>query len=129
MSLFDKFKIGLGKSSSGLSGGFKNIFSKKKLDNTVLDEFEELIDLGLDWLTISFDGIGETYNKIRAPLTFEDAVNGDGALLLYQTHGTVTSPSSLIISSSMTICLFPPEIPSPDNPSSCVPLQSPNVNL
>jgi len=26
MSLFDKFKIGLGKSSSGLSGGFKNIF-------------------------------------------------------------------------------------------------------
>ena len=43
MSLFDKFKIGLGKSSSGLSGGFKNIFSKKKLDNTVLDEFEELI--------------------------------------------------------------------------------------
>ena len=43
MSLFDKFKIGLGKSSSGLSGGFKNIFSKKKLDNTVLDEFEDLL--------------------------------------------------------------------------------------
>jgi len=39
------------------------------------EKFEELIDLGLDWLTISFDGIGETYNKIRAPLTFEDAVN------------------------------------------------------
>ena len=43
MSLFDKFKIGLGKSSSGLSGGFKNIFSKKKLDNTVLNEFEDLL--------------------------------------------------------------------------------------
>ena len=43
MSLFDKFKIGLGKSSSGLSGGFKNIFSKKTLDNTVLDEFEDLL--------------------------------------------------------------------------------------
>ena len=43
MSLFDKFKIGLGKSSSGLSGGFKNIFSKKKLDNAVLDEFEDLL--------------------------------------------------------------------------------------
>ena len=41
-----------------------------------LDEkkFEQLIDLGLDWLTISFDGIGETYNKIRYPLKFEDAV-------------------------------------------------------
>ena len=28
MGLFDKFKLGLGKSSSSLSGGFKNIFSK-----------------------------------------------------------------------------------------------------
>ena len=36
MSLFDKFKIGLEKSSSGLSDGFKNIFSKKKLDVDVL---------------------------------------------------------------------------------------------
>ena len=32
MGLFDKFKIGLGKSSDGLSTGFKNIFSKKKID-------------------------------------------------------------------------------------------------
>jgi len=38
------------------------------------EKFERLIDLGLDWLTISFDGIGETYNKIRHPLKFDDAV-------------------------------------------------------
>ena len=43
MGLFDKFKIGLGKSSDGLSIGFKNIFSKKKIDESVLTEFEELI--------------------------------------------------------------------------------------
>ena len=51
MSLFDKFKIGLGKSSSGLSDGFKNIFSKKKLDNDLLSEFEDLLisaDTGVD---------------------------------------------------------------------------------
>ena len=51
MSLFDKFKIGLGKSSSGLSDGFKNIFSKKKLDDDVLSEFEDLLisaDTGVD---------------------------------------------------------------------------------
>ena len=29
------------------------------------EKFRKLIDLNLDWLTISFDGIGETYNKIR----------------------------------------------------------------
>ena len=40
MGLFDKFKIGLGKSSDGLSTGFKNIFSKKKIDKNVLTEFE-----------------------------------------------------------------------------------------
>ena len=51
MGLFDKFKLGLGKSSSGLSEGFKNIFSKKVIDDSVLTEFEELIissDAGID---------------------------------------------------------------------------------
>ena len=43
MGLFDKFKIGLGKSSDGLTAGFKNIFSKKKIDENVLTKFEELI--------------------------------------------------------------------------------------
>ena len=51
MGLFDKFKLGLGKSSSSLSEGFKDIFSKKIIDDSVLNEFEELIissDAGLD---------------------------------------------------------------------------------
>ena len=43
----------------------------------MLDEtkFRKLIELGLDWLTISFDGIGETYNKIRAPNNYDDQVS------------------------------------------------------
>jgi fused signal recognition particle receptor len=51
MSLFNKFKIGLGKSSSGLTDGFKNIFSKKNINEDVLTKFEELIisaDAGVD---------------------------------------------------------------------------------
>ena len=51
MSLFNKFKIGLGKSSSGLTDGFKNVFSKKNIDEDVLTKFEELIisaDAGVD---------------------------------------------------------------------------------
>ena len=51
MELFDKFKLGLGKSSSSLSEGFKNIFSKKIIDRDVLTKFEELIissDAGVD---------------------------------------------------------------------------------
>ena len=38
------------------------------------EKFEKLIEYGLDWLSISFDGIGETYEKIRHPLKFDDAV-------------------------------------------------------
>ena len=51
MGIFDKFKTGLGKSSSNLTDGFKNIFSKKKIDSDILEEFEELIissDAGVD---------------------------------------------------------------------------------
>ncbi len=51
MRLFDKFKLGLGKSSSSLTNGFKNIFSKKVINENVLNEFEELIissDAGVD---------------------------------------------------------------------------------
>lgn len=38
------------------------------------EKFGKLIELGLDWLTISFDGIGETYNKIRAPNNYDEQV-------------------------------------------------------
>ncbi|MDA2915366.1 radical SAM protein [Nitrospinae bacterium AH_259_B05_G02_I21] len=37
-------------------------------------QFEEMLDAGLDWLTISFDGVGETYEKIRRPAKFDEAV-------------------------------------------------------
>lgn len=36
--------------------------------------FEELVDLQMDWLTVSFDGTGETYERIRRPARFEEMV-------------------------------------------------------
>lgn len=41
-----------------------------------LDEamFKELMELGIDWITISFDGLGEVYEKIRRPAKYERAV-------------------------------------------------------
>lgn len=36
--------------------------------------FVQVMEAGLDWLTISFDGMGETYNRIRAPAKFDEAV-------------------------------------------------------
>jgi radical SAM protein with 4Fe4S-binding SPASM domain len=37
--------------------------------------FEELVKMQFDWLTISFDGMGKTYEGIRAPATFEESYN------------------------------------------------------
>lgn len=36
------------------------------------DYIRQLIAAGVDWITISIDGIGEQYNGIRRPLKFED---------------------------------------------------------
>ena len=34
--------------------------------------FEQITDAGIDWITISIDGIGDTYERIRAPIRFEE---------------------------------------------------------
>lgn len=35
------------------------------------DYFAQLVDAGIDWITVSIDGTGETYEKIRKPIKFE----------------------------------------------------------
>ncbi len=35
--------------------------------------FKEAMEAGLDWLTISFDGLGKTYEQIRNPAKFEES--------------------------------------------------------
>jgi radical SAM protein with 4Fe4S-binding SPASM domain len=41
-----------------------------------LDEamFGQMMEAGIDWITISFDGLGETYEQIRRPAKYERAV-------------------------------------------------------
>lgn len=36
------------------------------------EKFKELMDAGIDWITFSTDGVGEQYEKIRAPLKFKE---------------------------------------------------------
>jgi radical SAM protein with 4Fe4S-binding SPASM domain len=38
------------------------------------EKFEALLHAGLDWLTISFDGLGEQYEAIRKPAKFEESL-------------------------------------------------------
>lgn len=36
---------------------------------------KDVIDAGIDWITISIDGIGETYEKIRKPIKFDEVLD------------------------------------------------------
>ncbi len=38
------------------------------------DMFRQIMDAGIDWITISFDGLGATYEQIRNPAKYERAV-------------------------------------------------------
>ena len=44
----------------------------KKLSGEYL---KNLVDAGIDWITVSVDGMNEDYNRIRYPLKWEDTIN------------------------------------------------------
>ena len=60
-----------------------------KLD---LEYFEKVIDAGLDWLTVSVDGVDEEYNKIRLPLKFEDTLSKLKAIKEYKDKNGLIKP-------------------------------------
>ena len=54
--------------------GIKEVDSLTNALRLTLEMFEEMVDLQMDWLTISFDGVGETYERIRKPAKYNDMV-------------------------------------------------------
>ena len=51
MSIFDKFKVGLSKSSKNLSSGLNNLIFKKKINENMLNELEDFLiqsDVGVE---------------------------------------------------------------------------------
>ena len=51
MSIFDKFKLGLGKSSESLSSGLNNLIFKRKIDKNTLNDLEDFLiesDVGVE---------------------------------------------------------------------------------
>lgn len=55
--------------------GIKEVATLSNVLALTPEIFEKAMLAGLDWLTISVDGIGETYESIRQPAKFEDTVN------------------------------------------------------
>lgn len=55
--------------------GIKEVASLTNLYTLTPGMFEEALKAGLDWLTISFDGLEDSYEKIRAPAKYEEMYN------------------------------------------------------
>jgi len=56
------------------SVGIKEVSSLTNALRLTPDIFEQLVDAGMDWLTISVDVIGDTYNEIRDPAIFDELI-------------------------------------------------------
>lgn len=53
---------------------------------------EKLVDAGLDWLSISADGVGKVYNEIRSPAIFEETVERVRYMRNYRDKKGLTKP-------------------------------------
>jgi radical SAM protein with 4Fe4S-binding SPASM domain len=54
--------------------------------------FRKVAEAGADWITISIDGMGETYNAIRAPLRFEETLEKIRAMKEYKEKRGLKKP-------------------------------------
>jgi radical SAM protein with 4Fe4S-binding SPASM domain len=54
--------------------------------------FRKLAEAGVDWITISVDGMGETYNRIRAPLVFDETLEKIRAIKRYKVEHACDKP-------------------------------------
>ena len=55
--------------------GIKEVASLTNNYRLTPEMFEQAMKAGLDWLTISFDGLRETYEQVRQPAKFEESLN------------------------------------------------------
>ena len=53
---------------------------------------EALVDSGLDWLSVSADGVGEIYNEIRRPAIFEETLERVAYMKQYRDGKGLTRP-------------------------------------
>jgi len=74
------------------SAGIQEVSTLSHGGNIELDFFQQLVDAGLDWLTISVDGIGEEYEKIRKPLKFKDTLRRITQMHKYKQEKGIVHP-------------------------------------
>lgn len=72
--------------------GIKEVSTLTHGGNLDLDFFKKAVDAGIDWFTISIDGVDEEYNKIRKPLTFDDTLKRLQDIKKYKEENNLIKP-------------------------------------
>ncbi|CDZ63718.1 radical SAM/SPASM domain-containing protein [Neorhizobium galegae] len=54
--------------------------------------FEQIVDAGIDWITISIDGTGQTYENIRKPIKFNDLLEKVKGIKAYKEERGLNRP-------------------------------------
>lgn len=57
-----------------------------------LPYFEKIVHAGIDWITISVDGTGETYERIRKPIKFNELLDKIKAIKQYKDKHALHRP-------------------------------------
>lgn len=57
-----------------------------------LPYFQKMVEAGVDWITISVDGLGETYERVRKPLKFVDILEKIEAIQQYKEEYKLKRP-------------------------------------
>lgn len=72
--------------------GMKEISTLTHGGRLTLDFFRQIQEAGIDWITISIDGVGETYERIRKPIKFAEILDKIKAIKEYKDERGLHRP-------------------------------------
>jgi radical SAM protein with 4Fe4S-binding SPASM domain len=72
--------------------GIKEVSMLTHGGKLTLTYFHKMVEAGIDWITISVDGVGETYERIRKPLKFDDLLDKIKAIKQYKEEHNLKRP-------------------------------------
>jgi radical SAM protein with 4Fe4S-binding SPASM domain len=72
--------------------GIKEVSTLTHGGKLTLPYFEKIVNAGIDWITISIDGVGATYESIRGPLKFNDLLEKIKAIKRYKDERGLHRP-------------------------------------
>jgi len=72
--------------------GIKEVSFLTNGKKLTISYFKQLVEAGIDWITISIDGINEEYEKIRKPLKFNDTLKKLQEITKFKEENSISKP-------------------------------------